>query len=109
YANLERPDHALPNGHDGQPSRAPAGLDRLEDDLDDPWPESLRRLVEQQQVGSRHESSADGEHLLLAAGQRAGELRAALAEHREEPVDAGEALGALRPGRRPVRAHLEIL
>src|SRR2546429_599352 len=44
-----------------------------------------------------------------APGERPGELRAALAEHREEPEDAVEALGAPRPGRRPVRAHLEIL
>jgi hypothetical protein len=52
---------------------------------------------------------ADGEHLLLAPGERAGELRAALAEHGEQPVDGVEAFRALRPRRGPVRAHLEVL
>ena len=49
-----------------EPARASNGGDRFEDELDDPRPEALRRLVEQQKVGARHECAADGEHLLLA-------------------------------------------
>ena len=39
-------------------------------------------------AGPRHERPADGEHLLLPAGEGAGELALPLAEDGEEPVDA---------------------
>src|SRR6266436_3031011 len=42
------------------------------------------RLVQQEQAGPRHQRAADREHLLLAARQRAGHLRAALLEPDKE-------------------------
>ncbi len=44
--------------------------------------QSERRLVEQQQPGTRHQRTSDCEHLLLATRQTTGELRAALPEDR---------------------------
>ena len=38
--------------------------------------------------GSRHERAADGQHLLLAAGERLGRLGGALLQHREQRVHA---------------------
>ena len=49
-----------------------------------------RRLVEHQQARPGHQRPADRQHLLLAAGQRAGDLAAALGEAREPLEDAGE-------------------
>jgi hypothetical protein len=49
-----------------------------------------RRLVEQQVAGLGHQRPADGQHLLLAAGQVAGDLLAPLGEPREQLVDAVE-------------------
>src|SRR6516165_4850040 len=59
--------------------------DGLEDGLHEERGEAERRLVEEQHARLRHERAADGEHLLLAAGERAGELVAALLQDREEP------------------------
>src|SRR3546814_6591756 len=50
--------------------------------------QALGRLVEDQQARVGHEGAADGQHLLLAAGERAGDLSGALAEAREERRDA---------------------
>ena len=47
-----------------------------------------RGLVEHEQLGPAHHGAAHGEHLLLAAGERAGRLLAALPEDREEVVGA---------------------
>ena len=46
-----------------------------------------RRLVEKEHRGTCHERAADGEHLLLAARQRASFLAHALTEPREELHD----------------------
>ena len=62
-----------------------------------------RRLVEQQQARPRHQRAADGQHLLLAAGQRAALLRDALAQAREErehALEVGARCRRGRPGRR---------
>ena len=48
--------------------------DDLEDLLDDERGEPERRLVEQQQFWPAHQRARDGEHLLLAARQRAAAL-----------------------------------
>ena len=60
--------------------------------VDDHRREAERRLVEQQQLGLRHQRAADREHLLLAAGQRPALLLLALLQAREERVDAVEVL-----------------
>ena len=59
-------------------------LDDAEDRLDQDGRESHGRLVEQQQARARHQRAADGQHLLLAARERAALLRDALAQPREE-------------------------
>jgi hypothetical protein len=53
----------------------------LEDLLDHTRPEALRRLVEEEEIRPGHEAAAEGDHLLLPAGQRARQLLAPLAEH----------------------------
>src|SRR5919201_2064443 len=57
----------------------------------------------------RHQRARHRHHLLLAAGQRPRELRAALVEQREERVDALEVLLAALPVLVQVRPHLEVL
>ena len=52
--------------------------DDAEDLLDHERREAERGLVHQQEARPRHQRARDREHLLLAAGQRAGELLAAL-------------------------------
>src|SRR6058998_676453 len=53
------------------------GLQRGElllEHLDDKWRQAFRRLVEEQDLGVHHHRAGDGEHLLLAAAQRARPL-----------------------------------
>ncbi len=57
-----------------------------EDLLDQARGEAHRRLVEQDQLGPRHEGASNREHLLLAARQRAGLGRALFRKRREERV-----------------------
>ena len=52
--------------------------DDVEDLLDELGRQPHRRLVQQQQLRVGHQRAADGQHLLLAAGHRAGDLRSAL-------------------------------
>src|SRR6267143_2191921 len=61
--------------------------------------EAHRRLVQQQQFRPRHQRARNGEHLLLAAGERAGDLLAALPQARKAcvlrlGVAAAERVGA---------------
>jgi len=56
-----------------------------------------RRLVEQQEPGSAHESAADGEHLLLAARECPGELEPPFVEHRKELEGRFQSLAELGP------------
>ena len=65
----------------------PQLLHELEDPRDDLRRESERGLVEEQQLRPRHERACDGELLLLAAREQAGEPVAELSEHREEADD----------------------
>src|SRR5688572_29108363 len=59
-----------------------------EDLLDDERGEPKGRLVHQQELRPRHQGARYGEHLLLAAGKRAGELRRALFEPGEPAENA---------------------
>ena len=61
--------------------------DDLTDLPDDARGEAKGGLVQQEQARPRHQATADGEHLLLAAGEEAGALRAALGQDREHVVD----------------------
>ena len=62
--------------------------DRREDRVDQELREAHRRLVEEQQLRARHERSAHGEHLLLAAGERAAGPACGAPQSREERVHA---------------------
>ena len=70
--------------------RRPLGVD-LADDAEDRLHhlrrQAERRLVEEQHLRLRHQRARDGQHLLLAAGERSGVLLDALLQHREERED----------------------
>ncbi len=88
-------------------------FDDREDVLHHERGEPHRRLVEHHEAGAGHERPADGEHLLLAARERAGELPLPLLEDGEERVHALEVARPPR-ARRPrrdlhVRAEEEVL
>ena len=57
--------------------------DVLHDALDDHGREAERRFIQQQQPWPRHRRTRERHHLLLAAGQCARKLAAALAKDRE--------------------------
>ena len=81
----------------------------LADDLDQLGRQPHRGLVEQQQHRPGHQRPADGQHLLLAAGQRAGQPAAHLREHREQLVDLGQRLPGLSVPAARVRAEQQVL
>src|SRR5947208_941072 len=58
-------------------------IDDLVNLRDHPRHQAFGRLVEQDDLGLQHHGPRDGEHLLLAAGQRAAGLVAPLAQNRE--------------------------
>ena len=94
-----------------QQDRNAVGIDapnQREQFLDQQRRQAERRLVENHQLGFGHQAAADGEHLLLAARQRAGALRTALAQAREDRKHALAVLRAARAGA-PVAAEIEIL
>src|SRR5262245_4813680 len=99
--------HVLLDQQHGHAVGVDAGTD-LEDLVDDGRGKAERGLVEQEQARPRHERAPDGHHLLLAAGERAGELPPTLAQDRERRVDALEAFVAHPARRRRVAADLEI-
>src|SRR5439155_5892343 len=71
--------------------------------------ETQRRLVEQQQARLRHQAAGDGEHLLLAARERACGLADALAEpwkERQTPLQVLRTVAAGAPG---IAAHAQVL
>src|SRR5580692_4332932 len=77
---------ALLHQHDGKPAllESADGRHHFGDDL---RRQAFRRLVHQQHARIGHQRAADGEHLLLAAGEVTGELGAALGEAREHGED----------------------
>src|SRR5262249_33782248 len=80
----------------------------VEHALDDRRSETERRLVEQDELGPRHERAPDREHLLLAARQRPGRLPPALGEARkliEYPHHIRRDLAAIAA---QVSAHFQI-
>ena len=82
----------------------------VEDLLDDLGRQPHRGFVEQDHLGPRHQCTADGAHLLLAAGGVAGERLAAIPQPREIGVDEIDVLpdGGLAVAARE-RAGQEVL
>ena len=70
-----------------------------EDVVDDDRRQPHRRLVDQHDARVRHVGTRDGEHLLLAAAQRAGDLSSRVPEHRER-LDRARPDGVLSVPRR---------
>src|SRR6516165_11683074 len=68
-----------------------------------------RGLVDQQDLRRGHEGARDGEHLLLAAAHAAGQLPAALAQHREGLEAERQIAIDVGPGTRAIGAEQEIL
>src|SRR5215472_10617851 len=105
--DLERLPRVLLDHQDGETARVDL-LDLLEQALDDLRRQAERGLVHEQQPWLGDQGSRDGQHLLLAPGQRAGELAPALAQAREQleqMVDARAERGAVPARERP---QLEI-
>jgi hypothetical protein len=71
--------------------------------------EPHRGLVHDEQPGRRHERARDGEHLLLAARERAGQLAAALLQQGERLVAERGVPAYCRPGERPERPEEQVL
>src|SRR5713101_572408 len=86
---LERHGGVLLDQHDGEPAACQLA-DDPRDLAHDDGREPERRFVEQQALGLCHEPAPDGQHLLLAARERAAPLLEALAQAREQLVDALE-------------------
>ena len=84
-------------------------LDDGEDLLHQDRRQAHRGLVEQQQLGPRHQAAADGQHLLLAARKRAAKLVQAFLQAREALEDSLHALADLRRIVTGERAHLQVL
>ena len=68
-------------------AEAAKGRDRVEDFAHDQRRETEARLVQQQQTRLCHQRAPERQHLPFAAGQRAGELPAALAQPRKAVED----------------------
>jgi hypothetical protein len=81
--------------------------EQLGDPLHEHGRQAHRRLVEHEELRAGHERPGDGQHLLLAAGQGAGQLPPPLGEQREVRVHAVE-LPAVDVAE-DVGAHLHVL
>jgi hypothetical protein len=69
---------------DGDPAARDLGQE-VADQADQHGGQALGRLVDHDQLGVAHEGAADGQHLLLAAGEHAARGVGPLAKGREEP------------------------
>src|SRR5439155_9427843 len=65
-------------------------IEHFKERFNDERGESFERLVHQQERGIAHQRAADGEHLLLAAGDLVALVGAPLGQAREQVVDALE-------------------
>src|SRR5258708_13514623 len=81
--DLQRAVGELLDQQHGRLARGLELLDEAEDLVDDHRRQPHRRLVEEQQPGPREQRARDGEHLLLAAGERPRLLLVALLEARQ--------------------------
>ena len=80
--DLQRAEGVLLDEEHGDVERLHA-LHHVEDLGDEDRGEAHRRLVEQEARGAAHQRAGDGEHLLLAAGEAAGDEVALLLQDRE--------------------------
>ena len=71
--DLERRERILLHQHDGDAARANVA-DDIEGALHDGWSQAEGGLVEQHNLRTGHQGARDRQHLLFAAGKRAGGL-----------------------------------
>ncbi|MFN8202665.1 MAG: hypothetical protein U0S48_08880 [Solirubrobacteraceae bacterium] len=87
-------------------------MQALEDSVDVDRGQPDRGLVEDQQPRLQQQRAGDGQHLLLAAAQRARPLASTLAQHREQldrGVDAAAALGGRQRPPPPEQRKIEVV
>ena len=82
--------------------------DFFEDRTDQPGRDAERGLVEHEEFRVAHQRAADGEHLLFAAGERAGGLLQALLHARKNAEDVVAILGDEGLVREQVGAHRKV-
>src|SRR4029077_13845036 len=106
--DLERAMHVLLDEQDRH-----ATLDDVRDDAEDLVDQDRRkaerRLVEHQHLGFAHEAAPDRRHLLLAAGEGAGELGSPLGQTREQVVHRSEGRGLRGPRAGAVRTEEQVV
>src|SRR5262247_2189712 len=90
-AGLERERHILLHQQD-RDALPVQHLDDRADLRDHARHQAFRRLVQQDDLGLEHHRAGNGEHLLLAAGERAAGLASPLRQHREKGEDLVEQL-----------------
>src|SRR5215831_3586128 len=106
-AHVERGRGILLHHENGRAGRTNVG-DNVERALDDRGSKPERRLVEHDELGLRHQGSADRKHLLLAAGQGSRRLPAALGKPRKLIEDARHIGRDPSPIRAEIAAHFQI-
>ena len=82
--------------------------DALEDGVGDRGCQAHRGFIQHQEARGAGEAAADRQHLLLAAGECAGELAGAFGQDGEQRVDAFQRVVPLGAAGLWVSAHLEI-
>src|SRR6266542_2338281 len=106
--DLERLAQVLLDEEHGDAGRVPLG-DRAHHLLDEDRREAEARLVEHEEPRLRHERAPDRAHLLLPAGEAAGDLATPLAQPRERREDLLEVPRRGGAHARVVGAELEVL
>ena len=81
--------------------------DQFEQPFDQKRRQAERRLVEHHQLGPGEQCAADGQHLLLAAGQNRGRHLPARGEVREAVVDGFDVARDIEFGA-AIGAHLQV-
>ena len=84
------------------------GLDRVKHQFHEQRREAHRRFIHADQLRPRHQRPANGDHLLFAAGECAGELVAPFLDAGEETVDALDIFLELGAARLGVGAHFKV-
>src|SRR5690348_978913 len=106
--DLERDGDVLLDEQDGDAALV-QHMDGMQHLLHDERREAKRGLVEHDELRRAHQAAADGEHLLLAPGHRAGDLRATLLEAWKEREYFVEALACFLARAGNHCAHFQVL
>src|SRR6266404_1939332 len=99
--------HALLDNQDGVLLVAQVP-NRLEQETDIDRRQALSGFVEQQHPWFGHQSTADGEHLLLAPAERAGNLGTTFGEYGQKGIDLLDGPAAQRPRRGGIGPDLKV-